>query len=89
KARYTVREETPEAPATPTLEVEKRFGTMHLAFGDSKHGEEGVEGLEEAVSHLDFVLPRTALTVEMFRNEDDFRKGKNGKKIFNNGGVNF
>lgn len=89
KARYIVKEEDPGAPATPTVEAEKRFGTMHLAFGDSKHGEEGVEGLEEAVSHLDFVLPRTALTVEMFRNEKDFRKGKNGRKIFNNGGVNF
>lgn len=89
KARYTVREDDSKGPATPTVEAEKRFGTMHLAFGSAKHGEEGVEGYEDAVSHLDFVLPRAGLTVEMFSRADDFKKGKNGRKLINNGGVNF
>lgn len=84
KARYFG-----DAPHVPTIEAEKRFGTMHLAFGDTKHGEEGAEGFEEAVSHLDFVLPRAGLTVEMFKDERDFKKGKNSTRIINDGGVNF
>lgn len=84
KARYFG-----DAPDIKTLEAERRFGTMHLAFGDSKHGEEGAEGFEKAVSHLDFVLPRAGLTVEMFKDENDFRKKKNGTKIINDGSVNY
>jgi len=89
KARYLVREESPDKPSVTTVEAEKKFGTMHLAFGGAKHGEEGVDGYEKAVSHLDFVLPRTGLTVEMFTNDKDFSNGKNGRKLFDNGGVNF
>lgn len=89
KARYSVREENPNLPAVATVEAEKRFGTMHLAFGDTKHGEEGVEGFEEAISHLDFVLPRTGLTVEMFSRKEDFEKARNGRKIINDGSINF
>jgi leucyl aminopeptidase (aminopeptidase T) len=89
KARYLIREEEPDKPAVTTVEAEKKFGTMHLAFGGAKHGEEGVDGYEEAVSHLDFVLPRNGLTVEMFTSDQNFKNGKNGRKIFDNGNVNF
>jgi hypothetical protein len=77
------------SPATPTIEAEKRLGTMHLAFGDSRHGEEGTEGFRGAASHLDFVVPRNGLTVEMFVNQTDFNKGKNGRKIISEGGLKF
>lgn len=76
-------------PATPIIEAEKRLGTMHLAFGDAKHGEEGTEGFYSATSHLDFVLPRNGLTVEMFTNENDLQKRKNGRKLISEGAVKF
>lgn len=75
--------------ATSTVEAEKRMGTMHLAIGSAKHGEEGVEGFTESNVHLDFVIPRHGLTVEAFYRDDDFSKKKNGTKLINEGGWNF
>ena len=91
KARSVVRDENQpyNFAGTPTVEAEKRLGTMHLAFGDAKHGEEEAEGFREAVSHFDFVIPRNGLTVEMFTNEGDFERGKNGRKIINDGNWSF
>lgn len=91
KARAAVRDENKSYnfSGTPTVEAEKRLGTMHLAFGDAKHGEEEAEGFREAVSHFDFVIPRNGLTVEMFTSESDFEKGKNGRKIINDGNWSF
>ncbi|KKS75797.1 MAG: hypothetical protein UV48_C0006G0011 [Candidatus Azambacteria bacterium GW2011_GWA2_42_9] len=71
------------------VEAEKRFGTIHLAFGDAKHGDEGAEGFHTASSHYDFVIPRNGLTVEMFTSEQDFDKKNKGQKIINDGGINF
>ncbi|PIP17944.1 MAG: hypothetical protein COY82_00605 [Parcubacteria group bacterium CG_4_10_14_0_8_um_filter_35_7] len=76
-------------PGVSTVETEKRLGTIHIAFGDTKHGEEGTEGFVETVCHYDFVIPRNGLTVEMFNNEEDFKKKVNGRKIINRGGLNF
>ena len=75
----------------PTTETEKRLGTMHLAFGSSKHGEEGTEGHTETESgmHLDFVLPRNGLTVVSYETSEDYRNGTNGKRLIDNGGWNF
>ncbi|OGZ34695.1 MAG: hypothetical protein A2Y98_02780 [Candidatus Portnoybacteria bacterium RBG_19FT_COMBO_36_7] len=73
----------------PTTETEKRLGTMHIAFGSSKHGEEGVEGHTKSDVHLDFVLPRHSLTVEKFTTEKDYEKQKNGEKLMNHGSWNF
>lgn len=91
KARSTVSDpEKPyNFPGVSVIEAEKRLGTMHFAFGDSKHGEEGTEGFETATSHYDFVIPRNGLTVEMFTSEDDWKKKNNGKKLISNGGLNF
>ncbi|MDD3102322.1 MAG: aminopeptidase [Patescibacteria group bacterium] len=91
KARSTVSdpEQPYDFPGVSIIEAEKRFGTMHLAFGDSKHGEKGTEGFETATSHYDFVIPRNGLTVEMFTREEDWKKKNNGKKIISNGGLNF
>lgn len=76
--------------ATSVVEAEKRLGTMHIAFGSAKHGEEEADGIESAQNHYDFVLPRHGLTVEMFTNEDDFRskKSNNTQKIINGGSFN-
>ncbi|MDD5589937.1 MAG: aminopeptidase [Candidatus Portnoybacteria bacterium] len=71
------------------VEAEKKLGTMHLAFGDSRHDEEGTEGNSAVVPHHDFVVPRNGLTVEMFVREDDFEKSSNGRKIISEGGLNF
>lgn len=73
----------------PTIETEKKLGTMHLAFGSSKHGEEGTEGHTESDVHLDFVIPRNGLTVEKFINQRDYEKQKNGEKLINQGSWNF
>ena len=79
-----------EHPATATVEAEKRFGTIHLAIGDPKHGEEGTEGFaEDVVSHYDFVIPRNGLTVEMFTNERDWKEKKNSERVIDRGGLNF
>ncbi len=87
---YALDPEKPyDAPGTNVAEAEKRHGTMHLAFGDAEHGEDGAEGFNEAVSHYDFVLPRNGLTVEMYTHEDDQRHGKNGRKIIDQGSINF
>ena len=69
----------------PVVETEKRLGTMHVAFGDSRHGEEGTEGHTEADIHLDFVLPRNGLTVKAFYSQEDFKKGKNGERLIDEG----
>lgn len=76
---------------TPTTEAEKRLGTMHIAIGSTKHGEEGVEGHTETESdsHLDFVIPRSGLTVTAYYNQDDFQRFKNGTRLIDYGGWNF
>lgn len=83
----------PEKPFTArvnsTVEAEKRLGTMHFAFGDSKHGEEGAEGFTESDIHLDFILPRNGLTVKAFKNSEDFKKQKNGERLIDEGRWNF
>jgi len=71
------------------VETEKRLGTIHLAFGDTKHGEKEADGFIAATSHYDFVIPRVGLNVEMFEEEDDFKNKKNGRMIISNGGLNF
>jgi hypothetical protein len=77
-----------DQPGVPTIEREKRLGTMHLALGSSNHGEEGTEGFYKAVSHLDFVIPRNGLTVEMFTNQNQVRKNRGGKKLIDEGRFN-
>lgn len=72
----------------PTVETEKRLGTIHIAFGSSKHGEEGTEGHTESDVHLDFVIPRNGLTVEKFTTQRDYEKQKNGQKLIDQGGWN-
>jgi len=72
----------------PTVEAEKTLGTIHIAFGDSKHGEKGTEGFEEARSHYDFVIPKPGLTVIVFNSETDFEEKKNGINLISNGEVN-
>ncbi|MFA6215314.1 MAG: aminopeptidase [Patescibacteria group bacterium] len=91
KARSTVADpdQPYNAPGVSVVETEKRYGTMHLAFGDAEHGEEGVEGFETAGSHYDFVIPRNGLTVESFRNNQDFAAKKNGRRIIASNGWNF
>lgn len=76
-------------PGISTIAAEKKLRTIHLAFGNSKHGEEGAEGFEDAVSHFDFVIPRNGLTVEMFTSERDFKTQKNGRKLIDNGSLRF
>lgn len=71
-----------------TVETEKRLGTMHIAFGDSKHGEEGTEGHTESDIHLDFVIPRNGLTVEKFISARDFERQRNGEKLIDQGSWN-
>ena len=70
----------------PLTEKEKRWGTMHIAFGNSKHG--AAEGHTESNVHLDFVIPRNGLTVEKFTSEKDYEKQKNGVKLINQGSWN-
>lgn len=91
KARSTVAdpEQSYDYPGVSVVEAEKRLGTMHIAFGDAKHGEEGAEGFLDAASHYDFVIPRNGLTVEMFTRERDFQNKNNGQKIINDGSINF
>src|SRR3989344_1242650 len=91
KARSTVSDPSQpyNYPGVSIVEAEKRFGTMHIAFGDAKHGEEGTEGFFGASSHYDFVIPRNGLTVEMFIREHDYKNKNNGKKIINDGGINY
>ncbi|MDP3882716.1 MAG: aminopeptidase [Candidatus Staskawiczbacteria bacterium] len=81
-----------QTPGRPTIETEKRLGTMHLALGGSGHGEEGTEGHSKSTEnevHLDFVIPRNGLTVEMFTTARDYEKQKNGRKLINQGSWNF
>ncbi len=73
----------------PTVETEKRLGTMHMAFGSSQHGSDGADGHTESDVHLDFVIPRHGLTIESFNTEQDFRRNKNGRKLIDRGGWNF
>jgi len=78
-------------PGHSAVETEKRLGTMHIAFGDAQHGEEGTEGHTHAPTHLDFVLPRAGLTVRAFRRFEDyeqarsFRTEKEGETLIRNG----
>ncbi len=76
-------------PGVSFIETEKRLGTIHLAFGSSKHGTEVADGFEDALSHHDFVIPRNGLTVEMFVRDDDFKTKKNARKIISEGNIKF
>jgi len=71
------------------VETEKMLGTIHIAFGDTKHGEKEADGFIAATSHYDFVIPKSGLSVEMFEDEDDFRKKRNGRALISDGGLNF
>lgn len=44
RSRVADSEQPYNTPGVSTIEAEKRLDTMHLAFGDTKHGEEGAEG---------------------------------------------
>jgi leucyl aminopeptidase (aminopeptidase T) len=66
-----------------TLEAERSLGSMHVAFGNSQFGEEGVEGYESPATHYDFVIPKAGLTVEMTR------KDGSKERIISDGGFNF
>lgn len=72
-------------PGISFQEAEKRLRTMHIAFGASKHGEEGTEGHTESDVHLDFVIPRHELTVTAFYSEDDFKNNRNGENLIEPG----
>lgn len=87
KARSSVRDPKGSYadPKVSVLEAEKRLGTMHLAFGSSKHGEPGTEGHTESDVHLDFVIPRAGLSVTAFKSENDFSRGKNGERLIDEG----
>ena len=71
------------------MEAEKRLGTMHIAFGSSKHGEEGSEGHTDSYVHLDFVLPRSGLTVTGYASREGFEWGKGGEKFIDEGRLRF
>lgn len=71
------------------LEAEKRMGTMHIAIGSAQHGSEGASGPTESNVHVDFVLPRSGLTVEAFNQDDNFRTEKNGRRLIDEGRWNF
>lgn len=90
KARSMVLDESKPytSEGTSTVEGEKRLGTMHLAFGDAQHGEEGTDGFEASNSHLDFVLPRNGLSVEAFTTQEDVKSGKNGKYLIRDDNLN-
>lgn len=89
RARSVVDAQKPyDQPGVPTIEKEKRLGTMHLALGSSKHGEEEGEGFYNAVSHLDFVIPRNGLTVEMYTDKKNLDQKKDGRRIIDHGGIN-
>lgn len=76
-------------PGVSVLEAEKRLGTMHVAIGSAQHGIEGASGPTESNIHVDFVLPRSGLTVTGFWSQDDFKKRQNGQKLINDGSWNF
>lgn len=76
-------------PGVSVVEAEKRLGTMHIAFGDTKHGEEGAEGRTTAAEHLDFILPRHGLTVEAFKREGGVIRYDRGEKLINQGSWSF
>lgn len=79
--------------------TEKRFGTVHVAFGSDNHGYiEGVPGdargenwQKNIPTHLDFVLAQEGLTVRAFDNRDAFESAKasgtneGGKALMENG----
>ena len=91
KARSKVRD--PEGlwsgRGVTVTEAEKRLGTMHIAVGSSQHGEEGTEGYNESDVHMDFVIPRSGLTVTAFKDRQDFEKDKNGERLIDEGRWNF
>ena len=66
-------------------EAEKRLGTMHIAVGSSQHGEEGTEGYNESDVHMDFVIPRSGLTVTAFKDRQSFEKGRGGERLIDEG----
>ena len=72
-------------PRNPTIDATKRLGTMHFGVGSSQFGEDGAEGHTESEIHLDFVLPRNGLTVKAFYSREDFKKGKNGERLIDEG----
>lgn len=76
-------------PGISVLEAEKRLGTMHVAIGSAKHGIEGSEGFTESNVHVDFVIPRSGLTVTAFYSQNDLGKRRNGQRLINDGSWNF
>lgn len=84
-----------QKPGPSSVETEKRLGTMHIAFGCSKHGEEGTEGRNTAPTHLDFVLPQAGLTVRAFSAFDayerarSFRQNEGGECLIDQGNWRF
>ena len=91
KARSKVRD--PEGlwsgRGVAVTEAEKRLGTMHIAVGSSQHGEEGTEGYNESDVHMDFVIPRSGLTVTAFKDRQSFKKGRGGERLIDEGRWNF
>lgn len=73
--------------AIPTLEAEKRLGTIHIAFGSSQLGEEGVRGHNESNLHRDFVIPNETLSVVGFRSIEDFKSDRNGIRLIDQGNM--
>lgn len=69
----------------PSVDAFNRLGTMHLGIGSSQFDLEGVEGHTVSDIHLDFVLPRNGLTVKAFYGGEDFKKGKNGERLIDEG----
>ena len=75
--------------ANPSVAAAKRLGVMHIGSGSSKFSVKGAEGHTNSDCHLDFVLPRNGLTVKAFYSREDFKKGKNGERLIDEGRWNF
>lgn len=76
----------------PTVLTEKALGSIHIAFGNTDHGEIGTEGVElpndmhKVTNHFDMVISGAGgLRVRMFRNVRDFVNRENGIYLINEG----
>ena len=87
KAKPMVAKESGRYTDTPNPSVEafNHLGTMHIGTGSSQFDIDGVEGHTVSDIHLDFVLPRNGLTVNAFYSQEDFKKGKNGERLIDEG----
>ena len=65
------REDGPSAIVT-----EKRFKSMHIAFGDTNHGGPAIRGKNSARTHLDFVLSQKGLTVHAFKDRGAYEAAR-------------